>query len=101
MLAPMEMVILESVGWMARFAVLAIFGWWLAKRSPDPDGSDAASHMPAACVVTTERTYRLPPVASPPVAWRRIIGGTLLVIGVGACALIALTIFFSALCGEC
>lgn len=97
----MGMVILESAFWMAVFAGLAVFGWWLVKHSPAPNDSDAAPHVPAATVVTTERTYRFPPKASPPVAWGRIIGGTLLVIGVGACALIAFATFFWVLCGQC
>jgi hypothetical protein len=93
--------VLESALWMAVFAGLAVFGRWLVKHSPAPNGGDDAPHVPAACVVTTERTYRLPPVASPPVAWGRIIGHILVVIGVGACALIALSAFFMALCGQC
>lgn len=93
--------VIESALWMAGFAVLAVFGRWLVKRRPVPNDGDATLHVPAACVVTTERTYRFPPVASRPVAWGRLIGYTLLVIGVGACALIALAVFFTALCGQC
>jgi hypothetical protein len=97
----MGMLILESAFWMAGFAVLAIFGRWLVKRGPVPNDGDAAPHVPAACVVTTERTYRFPPVASRSVAWGRVIGHILVVIGVGASVLLALAIFFAALCGEC
>ena len=97
----MGMEILTSVFWMAVFAGLAVFGWWLAKPSPIPNDGDAPLHVPAACVVTARRAFRFPPVASPPVAWGRIIGGTLLVIGVGACVLIAIATFFWALCGQC
>jgi hypothetical protein len=93
--------ILPSAFWMAVFAALAFFGWQLKKHSPDPDGSDAAPHVPAACVVTTERTYRFPPVASPPVAWGRIIGDILLVIGVGACVLTPVVIFLAVLGAGC
>ena len=92
--------LLESAFWMAVFAGLAVFGRWLVKR-PAPNRSDDAPHVPGACVVTTERTYRFPPVASPPVARERIIGHVLVVIGVGACVLLAITIFFTALCGQC
>jgi hypothetical protein len=83
--------LLESAFWMAVFAGLAVFGRWLVKHSRAPNGGDDAPHVPAACVVTTERTYRFP-VASPPVAWGRIIGHILVVIGVGACVLLALTV---------
>ena len=80
--------LLESAFWMAVFAGLAVLGRWLVKHSPAPNDSDAAPHVPAACVVTTERAYRFPPVASRPVAWGRIIGHILVVIGVGACVLL-------------
>ncbi len=95
----MGLVILESAFWMAGFAALAIFGWWLAQRSPDPDGYDGALHVPPARVVTVRRAFRFP-AAAPTVTWNQLIGYTLLVIGVGACALIVLGVAFVALVGD-
>jgi hypothetical protein len=97
----MGMLILEGAFWMAMFAGLAVFGRWLVKRRPAPNDGDATPHVPAACVVTADRAYRLPTADPPTVAWGRIIGHILVVIGVGACVLLALAIFFAALCGEC
>jgi hypothetical protein len=97
----MGMEILTSVGWMAVFAGLAVFGRWLVKHSPAPNDSDATPDVPAACVVTARREARFPAAASRPVAWERITGHILVVIGVGACVLIAIATFFWALCGQC
>jgi hypothetical protein len=79
-------------------AVLAAYGLWMMRRNPVPDGGDATLHVPAACVVTARRAYRLPE-DPPTVARNQRIGRTLLVIGVGAC-LLFLAVIYLAVIGE-
>jgi asparagine N-glycosylation enzyme membrane subunit Stt3 len=66
---------LVFMGLMAGLVALVAAGRRLEKRNPVPDGGDGALHVPAACVVTARRAYRFPPVA-----WKQLIGPTLLVI---------------------
>ena len=70
---------LVYMGLMAGLVALVIAGRWLEKRNSVPDGGDGTLHVPAACVVTARRAYRLPMVA-----WNQLTGPALLVIaGVG------------------
>ena len=70
---------LVYMGLMAGLVALVIAGRRLQKRNPVPDGGDGMLRVPAACVVTAQRSYRLPTVA-----WNQVTGPALLVIaGVG------------------